>query len=152
MNIDKAIRLFSVFLNDSWSSITPLLYERLYTTDESSINDWIQANWEILVERKILPINEFLDIYGEGADFNSKSSRITDLLAQPTYYVNVHIEKGTDILNNIEIINEKYRFEKLVGFANGFYTISPPFDYVLIQDEEERVFPLELVKFELVGC
>lgn len=68
MEIDKAIRIFSDFLNSSWEIVTPLLIDRNYTSDESSIGDWLQSNWEILVKKKVLKQNEYLEIYSDGAD------------------------------------------------------------------------------------
>ena len=152
MDIDVAIRLFSTFLNNSWNNITPLLSDRPYTTNESSISDWLQSNWEILVERKVLSLNEYLEVYGDGADFNGTSSRITDIESTPTHSVIVLIDSGRDILNDEKIDNSEYVFEKLVGFSDGFYTDTPSFNFVLVQDEDagtERVFLLERIRFEL---
>src|SRR5690606_2936732 len=103
MDIDKAIRVFSDFLNKSWGVIIPLLSDRSYTTDESSKSDWLQSNWEILVERKVLQLNEYLEVYGEGADFNGVSSRITNIGSFPTHFVKVLVNNDKDILNNSEI-------------------------------------------------
>lgn len=152
MNIDKVIKTFPDFLNKSWSIIHPLLLNRTYTSDESSINDWIQSNWELLIERKILPLDNHLEVYGEGADFNGKSSRITDANALPTHSLKVSIINGKDILNNCEIQNEELQFEKFTGFKNGFYAEEPPFNFVLLKDDKniiERVFITENVKFKL---
>lgn len=154
MDIDKAIRIFSEFLNSCWKNVLPSLENRTYTTNESSINDWLQANWELLVERKVLPLNEYLEIYGEGADFNGRSSRITDIQSIPQYSIKVIscCSDLVDLLNNTEVGNSELTFEKLVGFENGFYIDNPPFNYVLTQDESsgiERVFSMEKVKFEL---
>ncbi len=152
MDIDKAIRLFSDFLNKSFDVIFPLLSDRSYTTNECSTNDWIQSNWEMLVERKVLHLNEYLEVYGEGADFNGKSSRITDIYSFPTHSVKVLVNNEKDVLNNSEVEKSEYTFERLVGFKNGFYIDMPPFDFVLVQDEDygvERVFKLAKIKFEL---
>lgn len=73
MQIDKAIKNFADFLNSSWLIVYPLLVERSYTSNEESINDWLQANWELLVERKVLNINEYLEVYGDGADYHGAS-------------------------------------------------------------------------------
>lgn len=154
MDIDKAIRIFSEFLNSCWENVLPSLENRTYTTNESSINDWLQANWELLVERKVLPLNEYLEIYGEGADFNGGSSRITDIQSIPQYSIKVIscCSDLVDLLNNTEVGNSELTFERLVGFENGFYIDNSPFNYVLTQDESsgiERVFSIEKVKFEL---
>lgn len=152
MDIDKAIRIFSDFLNNSWTIIFPLLTDRSYTTNESSKSDWLQSNWEILVERKVLQLDEYLIEYGDGADFYGLSCRITDIESSPTHFVRVLVQNGKDMLNELDIENSEYTFERLVGFRNGFYNDVPPFDFVLAQDEDigiERVFLLEQIKFKL---
>jgi len=154
MNLDRAIRIFSDYLNASWYVVNPLLRDRTYTTDEFSINDWLQANWEILVEKKILQQNEYLEFYGDGADFFGASSRMTEIEALPIFAVKIILDGETvkDFLNNETILKTEFSFDRLVGFKNGFYVSEPPFNYVLIQDDDvgiERVFPLDSIKFEL---
>ena len=152
MEIKKTIHKFSVFLNKSWEMVSFLLENRLYTSNESSINDWLQVNWELLVEKKILGMNEYLEVYGEGADFYGKSSRITDIEALPTHKIVVVIDEGFDILNKENIKGEEYNFEKLVGFKNDFYNDSPFFDCVLVLDKwgNERVFYIDKVSLKLI--
>ncbi len=153
MTIDKAIRVFVEFLNSSWSQVEEILMNRDYTTNEDSVDDWLQANWELLVERKILKINEYLEVYGDGADFNGESSRITDPSELPTYRVAIKAinnNKIFDYLNKEDVLLNNVTFDKIVGFKNGFYTLKPEFKYVLIVDNElERVLAIEDVKFEL---
>lgn len=152
MNIDTAIRTFADFLNVSYSIALPLLSERSYTSDEDSKSNWIQANWEILVERKVLMLHEYLEVYGSGADYYGGSSRITDINSIPNYAIKVNVKCGIDILNSQEIQNHSYFFEQLVGFKNDFYVDSPPFEFVLVRDEnikKERVFSIKEIKFEL---
>lgn len=151
MNVNEIIKYFSDFLNVSWNCAIPLLSERAYTSNEDSINDWMQANWELLVERKILPLNEYLEVYGDGADFNGVSSRITDMNRVATYYLSVSIYAGVDLLTNEKVNNSIFLFEKFVGFKAGFYTVAPPFKYVLVLDSNdvERVFHIESTIFEL---
>lgn len=155
MNIDKAIRVFSDFLNSSWIIVSQLLLNRDYTSNEDSINDWFQANWELLVERKVLRVNEYLEVYGEGADYNGSSSRIVDPEVLPNFKVVIKSRNGDkvlDILNNEQVSLGNINFEKLVGFKNGFYTFEPEFKYALLTDDNlglERVVALEDVVFEL---
>jgi hypothetical protein len=155
MNIDKAIRVFADFLNNSWIIVSQLLLDRNYTSNEDSVNDWLQANWELLVERNVLKVNEYLEVYGEGADYNGASSRIVDPEALPNFKVIVKSKTGSkilDVLNNEQIILENVTFEKIVGFKNGFYILEPEFKYVLITDDTlglERVIVMEEVEFGL---
>jgi hypothetical protein len=155
MGIDKAIRTFVDFLNSSWVIVSQLLLNRNYTSNEDSINDWLQANWELLVERKVLKVNEYLEVYGEGADFNGASSRISDPKALPNFKVIVKTKNGNDvldILNNEPVRFANLTFNKLVGFKDGFYTLEPEFKYVLLVDDNlglERVMPIDDVEFSL---
>lgn len=154
MDLNMAIRYFAKFINESWDSVIPLLENRSYATNESSIADWLQANWEILVERKVLKVNQYLDVYAEGADLNGSSSRITDLDALPNYIVKVQSRLGgeiLDFLNNDKILITDADFLELVSFKDGFYRKEPKFEFVLLQDDIgiERVVLIEEVKFEL---
>lgn len=153
MEINQTIRTFASFLNASWDIVVPLLSGREYTSDESSIGDWLQANWEILVEKKILKQNEYLEIYSDGADYNGASSRMNDIEALPTHNLTVFLnDKAVDILNNETIFSkEELEFDRLVGFQDGFYINQPPFNYVLLIDNSgiERVLSLDQINFKL---
>lgn len=152
VDIDIAIRHFAEFMNESWASVMPLLEDRSYTTNESSIADWLQLNWEILVERKVLKLNQYLEVYGEGADFNGASSRITDVSALPNYAVKVRFGKEVyDFLNDESVFITNSDFIEFVSFKDGFYQREPNFEFVLLEDNSglERVVPIEEVKFDL---
>ena len=152
MNLDIAIKKFASFLSKSFNTILPLLKNRIYTDDESSIADWMQANWEVLVESNVLSYNERLEVYAAGADFNGASSRITFPDAYPTHKVLVKPknEETFDYLNKEKFRLQNCRFEELVSMKKGFYHIEPNFDYVLITDDKtERVLKLDDVYFEL---
>lgn len=151
MKIDIAIRNFASFLNESWSITSKLLQNK---NNENSINDWLQANWELLIEQNVLATNEYLEIYGEGADLHGASSRMTDPSALPTHRIvlkSKHDPDVFDILNNERIYLENLTFDKIVGFKNGFYVYEPEFKYLLVTDSagSERVISLDDVEFEL---
>jgi hypothetical protein len=153
MEINKAIRIFASFLNASWDIVMPLLLEREYTSDDSSVGDWLQTNWEILVEKKVLNQDNYLEVYSDGADYNGASSRMNDKEAMPTHTIKVFVnDKAMDFLNNqIFRDREELEFERLVGFKNGFYSNLPPFNYVLLNDALgiEKVLSLDEVVFKL---
>ena len=153
-NIDIAVRQFAEFINKSWETAIPLLLERNYTTNESSIADWLQSNWEIMVERKILKINEYLEVYGEGADYNGSSSRMTDPYSLPNYRITVNSisnDKIFDLLNEEYINANSLTFIELVSFKNDFYKKEPEFNFILIEDinDVKRVISLDQVSFGL---
>jgi len=155
MTTDNAIRIFSEFLNSSWTIVNQLLIGRNYTSNDDSLNDWLQSNWEFLVERKILKINDYLEVYGDGADFNGASSRITDPNAVANFKIKV-ISKNNkpvyDVLNEEKITLVNTNFNKLIGFKNGFFIMEPEFNFVLLDDKNtstERVVRLNDIEFEL---
>ena len=154
MKIDQAIRIYADFLNMSWISIAKLIDTKNNKAGEISIYDWLQANWEILVERKVLNMDEHLEIYDEGADYNGESSRITDLQALPTHKIIVRIKNGShvfDFLNDENVVLDNVTFDKLVGFKEGFYVMEPEFKYILLTDNNglERVIALDDIEFGL---
>ena len=154
MTVDNAIKIFASFLNNSWNTISPLIRERSYTSNEDSLNDWLQANWEVLVERKILNLGKYLEVYGDGADFNGASSRITNIDALPHFRI---IIKSTSSRKVYDILNENFIqvdglvFYKFIKFENNFYKEEPFFDHVLAVDtfDVERVFFIDDIRFEL---
>lgn len=155
MSIDKAIRIFAVFMNNSWAEVNQLLIDRDYTSNESSVNDWLQSNWEFLIERKVLKINNYLEVYGDGADFNGASSRITDPNSLANFRIKTIPKFGNsvfDILNEEEVILPNLVFDRLIGFRDGFYVLEPEFNFALLNDENigiERVVRLNDVEFVL---
>jgi hypothetical protein len=77
--VNNALINFLNFLNNSIVNFKEIKFV-VKNSDifEELINDFYQANWEILVESVICsPGKEFLEIYGEGADCNSDSSRVS---------------------------------------------------------------------------
>ncbi|MCW5959718.1 MAG: hypothetical protein KIS76_06100 [Pyrinomonadaceae bacterium] len=155
MKIDQAIRLFAEFLDNSWYSAKDMLSDINHSATENSINDWMEANWELLVERKVLKPNDYLEVYGDGADYYGASSRIIDPDSLPNYQIAIKPKQGRtvyDVLNNADTLLEDVIFEKLVGFQNGFYALEPEFNFLLINDNlkgVERVVALSDVVFSL---
>ncbi|UII31972.1 hypothetical protein LVD17_27165 [Fulvivirga ulvae] len=110
-----------------------------------------------VVERAVLGTGEYFEVYGDGADFNGSSSRITDIEALPTHKIIMknQVEKEVrDVLNDELIyLDSNLIFDRLVGFNEGFYINQPEFNYVLLNDENigiERVVCLDDVDFETI--
>jgi len=53
MSIEEMVLNFRDFLNASWSSIRKILYILDWDGDSYFLDDWIEANWELLVDRQI---------------------------------------------------------------------------------------------------
>lgn len=154
--IDQSIRAFSGFLSKSFESANNLLNRSNCIADEDIFSDWLQANWELLVERNVLQYNEYLEVYGSGADFNGASSRITEPSALPTHRVVARaVERDTvfDLLSSQEILAKNLEFIQLAGFYKQFYTLVQDFDCALLLDrsnDTEVLVSLHSIKFEII--
>ncbi|MEO9511833.1 MAG: hypothetical protein ABJP86_08940 [Flavobacteriaceae bacterium] len=104
-------------------------------------NDYLQANWEILVESVICkPGKEFLEIYGEGADCNRNSSRVCFPKKMATHKIKVKPKYSIEILDRIteeSIELQEYFFNSFVFYSDRDYSIKSPFNAVLIEHENE---------------
>ncbi len=120
------------------------------------MNDWKQANWELIVECNLyIGENVFLLPYGEGADYYGKSSRILRPKAIPTHSVNcVGTKDIIDQLTGNSVLFPKngLPLECFVTIKDGWYFEIPPFDYALIlMDNDQIVISLKDVKFILAN-
>lgn len=152
-NLDELINIYRSLLNTFWGNIAVFASE---DDGEGILNDWKQANWELIVECNLYsggPV--FVQPYGEGADYYGKSSRILNPEALPTHNINcLGKDKAVDLLtgNPVAFPKNGFPLECFVTIKDGWYYEAPPFDCVLILKEEDQfVISLEEVKFILSG-
>jgi hypothetical protein len=100
-------------------------------------NDFFQANWEILVESIIcIPGKEYLEVYGEGADCNENSSRVSFPHKMATHYISCSQNSSNfveDIYtgNLIDLSLYKFNsFSSIVHKANG---IESSYDSIMLE-------------------
>ena len=142
---------FRDFVCKSWKIVKDL--ESMNPID-SFIDDWLQGNWELLVESSVAHNGEriFLEVYGNGADANGSSSRILFPEELPNKKIvvcprDINVE---DLLNGNVVSNKGIVFDRLVCFRDGWYFEEPPFDKVLAYDQEkEFVVKMDDVDFHL---
>ncbi len=128
--------------------------DQIDETDSFKI-DWLQGNWEMLVERPLQDPKISLVVYGDGAD-NGRSSRILDAEKLPTFevvckprneqYFYDHLNKDKFRLSKNEI-----SFDRFVRLRDDdWYYEEPPFDMVLcLSNEKERVLAVTDVWFDI---
>jgi len=146
-NLSELINDFVNYLNACYMSLEKLTHESKY--------DLLQSSWEIIVESRVSN-DVYLEVYGEGADLNPKSSRICLPEKLPTHYVACLPKNGPslyDELNNINVIVPKkgLPLDEFVTKTNkGWYEKKPPFDYVLVNYEGvERLFKSDSISYAL---
>ncbi|WHI49534.1 hypothetical protein P3339_13755 [Microbulbifer sp. MLAF003] len=148
VDINNLLNFFRLFLERNLSNLCDFMEDEL-------INDWLQSNWEILVESQIcFQGKEFLEVYGEGADCNVASSRVWLPDAQPTHKIIVLIEKYSyNLLKDNPIVKPdegQIIFDRFVSWDGERYGYNAPLDYLLADKAgEELLLPLEHVKFSV---
>jgi len=124
MSVDYFIMSFHRFLIDCWPSIS-LVLERLdWEKAPYFLENWMQANWELIVEEQALESGELLAPYGYNS---SVGCRYTRKDAKLTHEI-ICKKKGKS--------GFKYKFLCFVSIDNGVFRIEPPFDFVDVEHVE----------------
>ena len=151
-DIDDLIRKFAQLLDGA----APFVISEAPATSapDEYWENWIQANWELFVEARLRP-GLFLEIYGPGADFHDRSSRVSYPDATPTHSVVCSPKAGKaarDVLSGTDLVFPEagLPLEELVTIEGTWYERHPPFDHVLVEIEDEpHVFDIDDVTFGL---
>ncbi len=123
--LDSSMNRFRTFLCDTWMGLPEWM--RVEEGDQPALRDWLQANWEILVEDNVsaeLSTSKpgfskhrcYFEVYARGSDSSSQSHRVSDPDALATH--EIHIGYG-------------YRFDSFGTEQGDSFMQVPPFDYVL---------------------
>ena len=156
--IQNAILNYVNFLNATFD-----IFQKLDTIIENSSylidlqNDFLQTNWEILVESIICESGkEFLEIYGEGADCYGDSSRVCFPDKKPTHRIILkpkHSEYVLDRLTGENINMQEFLFNSFVSNSDNNSNQKPPFNAVLIEHKTKdryAVVDIDDVIFEKI--
>jgi len=146
-NITGTMIEFSQFLNRNWELLSHI---DKYDTSGSLLVDWMQANWEILVEGRIGFPHVFLEPYGDGADCNGESSRVFEPTKKPTHCVKLKPNKDMffDLLNKQEVSGSVLVFDRFVSMTtDGWYQETPPFDKILVEHQNTQ-FVVDVLKVD----
>ena len=153
MNIDEIVRNFQQFLEASWQSVENAL--SLTGGGEDLPWDWLQANWEILVEAVIYPDStSFLELYGIGAECNGASSRVWKPDAAATHRICCVPKDGSEVTDLVTGKSIEPQDLDFFGFGNPDIErliLHPPFNVVVLNDTEgiDFIVCLEDVRFEI---
>ena len=138
----KVLNRFIDFLCQTWPSL-----EQLIAEDEigSFLDDWTQANWELLVEGSIVCPNAeapiYLSIYRHGSDSAPNSSRVflPEAIANHAIFCIPKTGSTVEELISGEMISPEqpgFQLSHFVAFRDGWYFEEPPFDCVLIEEQD----------------
>ncbi|MBL7134413.1 MAG: hypothetical protein ISS78_09980 [Phycisphaerae bacterium] len=149
--LEKRLHAFRSLLNTFFPTVRALAEE---VGGEELLNDWKQANWELIVEGGVFPEGgRFLVPYGEGADYYGASSRVFRPEAVSTHAVFCLARRNTKdcITGSLALLPAGgLPLEYFVTIREGWYYEQPPFDCVLVVlDGREVVLQLADVQFDL---
>lgn len=144
---------FRDFLIKAWPIFLQQLNYLPLGEQEYLIDDWLQANWELLVERILCQPKQFLLAYNNGGDANGASDRIIFPQYKATHQVVCLPKKGCYFENAFDgqfHLAAICSWEKFVSLSkNGnCYQDKPPFDFVLLRTESDQLIITPLTKVE----
>jgi hypothetical protein len=157
MDVSAVINQFVTFINNSYDEIAQLF--QCIENDKKNIiladkieNGFYQFMWEIIVEAQLCPEENYLEPYGDGADFYGKSSRVVYPGKFANDKINVNVKNRLDYFSQKISTIENLDLVKFVNFENNQYFVKRPFDFVLCEDYSGTrfLFRLNEVTFSLV--
>ena len=156
-DINNLIHNFIIFLRNSWEHLQTIFS---YDHTSSLKNDWLQANWELLVEGFLFEKEEkqiYLEIYGDGADINGSSSRVLYENKLPTHVVHCIPKDNKTLIDcltkkSILFPKEGVPLDRFVTMKkNNWYSENIPFDKALvIFQSKEFVIDINDLDFILI--
>ncbi|TDR14298.1 hypothetical protein [Marinicella litoralis] len=163
-DLKKIIIEFSSFLNVSISTINRMVKTDF---DDVFLQNWLQGNWELIVERLISQNKRELILlrkYGEGADETHYSllkgqeyfERVSFPSLQPTHKIMCFSNSGPISCffsgNKVDFPKSGLEFKELISMKkqNSYATNEAPFDKVLLAYEPiDVVLEIEKLDFKL---
>ncbi len=151
INVTLQILNFRNFLLHSWHDLDLLMSNHNWDDDASFTLEWLEANWEFLVERELLEKGNFLRPY------YYTNRRITYPNEKPTYEIICKAKPGNYLIddkNGIKIPNDiQLIFGGYVSRQNPGYGWYPPFNYVtLFTSEKKELFRAQIETLEFFIC
>nr|WP_315422895.1 hypothetical protein [uncultured Pedobacter sp.] len=149
MNVNNVINQFVSFINNSYEGVDKL--SRIIENNIRNIvladkveNGFYQFIWEIIVETQLCCNEEYLEPYGDGADFYGKSSRVIYPEKLANRKIGVSVKDKVDFFSNKNIRIQNLDLIKFVNYNGSEYSAGKPFDFVLCEDSLGNQFLFRL--------
>jgi hypothetical protein len=147
LDVTEQVNRFRNLLIAGWPHVDNLMEYHDWENDGESSTDWIQACWEIFVERELLPEGHFLTSFsfsGEG--------RVSKEGKKATFAVVAKTSKEMK-LSRTEKPAPVGELLRLVGFLSpvegGGFGLYPPFNVAeLVKDSKEEKSEIFLARIE----
>jgi hypothetical protein len=143
--VNETVNAFVTAIAAAWPAVSGLSTELAPQSREGFLSDWLQSMWEMLVEAAVSQNGQvFLEVYGDGADCNPRSSRVFQPDALPTGAIHCVAVAGSvlDVLTQttVDLPDQGCPLDRFVTLdGSGWYTEAPPFDHVLLGSLETEI-------------
>ncbi len=129
LQVTDQINYFRKFLIAAWPFLDKMMQNHDWDSDMGFTDDWMQANWEFLVERELLGAGNYLYPLRLG-------KRAVSLDVQPNYKIICQLKNHIALVDWIKKA-ENYQNEELLiySFCAKYqltFGLYPPFDFVKI--------------------
>jgi hypothetical protein len=153
--ITEIIVAFAGVLSAAWPGVVRISRQVDGAARDAFLADWAQSMWEMLVEgaASMGSSHVFLEVYGEGADCNVRSSRVYRPEAVPTAAIVCAPRSGRTVMDAlskqpVDFPSEGIALDRLVRLdGSGWYEEAAPFDHVLLSGGADIVVPLSDLEF-----
>ena len=128
--IMRTIERFRDFLNAAWPPLTDVLGEHDWDNDAYFLEEWLDANWRLIVGRQLL---------GKEVDFQPFAVAINKILQGAYTY-------------RLELVTDIPKVFVSLGSGRDNFSIAPPFDKakVISLDGITEVLPWSALKLKIV--
>jgi|GEM_PF-3058969 len=143
MIVSNEIMNFHNFLNQSWPGLSKILENLDWDNKPYFLDEWLQANWELLVEQQILEKNQFLVPYGY--DVENLECRYNKQVSKVTHRIICNTKDFKQKQDNI--------FLSFVNKNEKSFSIAPPFNSVSLKDKHTGKIlnkPFENLEFFII--
>lgn len=117
---------FQQFMLNSWPQMDQIMRGLDWDNDAYFIDRWIQANWELMVEKQIDAGDITLPPYGYDSNPNSR-------------YTRAGVVADHRIVCKLKKNQEKYAFLGFTSKAGDKLKLEPPFDYVCVVELNSKI-------------
>ncbi len=149
LDVTSHIIKFRDFLISCWPKLEELMEEHDWDDDGNFIIDWLQANWEFLVERELLGKGNYLPLFTWGGRKTSSEKAANYKIVCQIDNKDCLIDKFTKTRN---FANEELYISVFLTPMGTSYWWHPPFDYVNLRTLDQKklyTVPFDSVRFIL---
>jgi hypothetical protein len=129
LDVTEQVNHFRSYLKAGWPSVDSLMECHDWENDVGLLGEWIQASWELLVERELLPEDQYLTPLAPVMCYNT--SRVIKKKVKPTFMIAaIFSDKVSNLEGDKEIpIDKPLRlFGINSGCRGGGLSLCPTFD------------------------